>query len=48
MIYIFLILIVISFPDIFFNSNSFCGSHLLSKLSKNKSLNKNNNSIGKE
>ena len=48
MIYIFLILITISFPDIFSNSNSFCGSHLLPKLHKNKSLNKNNNSTEKE
>jgi hypothetical protein len=44
MIYIFLILIVISFPDIYSNSNSFCGSHLLPKLHKSKSLNKNINS----
>ena len=48
MIYIFLILISISFCDIFSNSNSFCGSHLLPKLHKNKLLNKTNNSSQKE
>jgi len=48
MIYIFLILITISFHDILSNSNSFCGSHLLPKLHKNKLLNKNNTSTKKE